>query len=269
MESIKAYLQEVKKIPLLKVTEERQLTNAVKTGDMQARQKMVRSNLRLVINIAKKYMNMGIPLIDLIEEGNIGLIKAVDKFKPRKGFRFSTYAAWWIKQAISRSLSDKAKLIRLPVYMNDLVLRYKRVANKLTQKYHRKPTVSEIAITMKLPVEKVKKIIHWQSRTISLDAPIGDDDQNQVIDLVKDTTISPEDDVEHLFDKERVDKLLGIMNKREREILDLRFGLSDGKTYTLADIAKRLNLSRERIRQIEEHALLKLKKFITVQTEDF
>jgi RNA polymerase primary sigma factor len=230
---------------------------------------MIQSNLRLVINIAKRYMHLGIPLMDLIEEGNLGLMKAVDKFNPLKGFRFSTYAAWWIKQGITRSLAEQGRVIRVPVYMNELMTKWKKKREQLTQRLKRAPTDEEIAKHLRLPKDKKEEINFWlATSTSSLDAPIGEGDEAQVADLIEDeSTKSPDTEINRLMDKERVRNLLEIMTGREKEVLDMRFGLRDAKPHTLAQIAKRLGVSRERIRQIEETALKKLKSFVKLQEQ--
>ena len=270
MEALKTYLKEIRHIPLLTAKEEIQLSNRIKKGDEQARKGMIRGNLRLVINIAKRYMYLGIPLLDLIEEGNLGLMKAVDKFNPKKGYRFSTYAAWWIKQGITRSISDQGKMIRVPVYMNDLIAKWKKKKEQLSQKLKRIPTDQEIAKKLKLPKDKIEQINFWMSSsTSSLEAPIGDEDESQVSDLIEDTTTeSPDAVIEQFLDKERLDNLLDIMTERERQILDMRFGLIDSQTKTLAEVAKKLGVSRERIRQIENAALKKLRKFVEQQEKE-
>ena len=267
MEALKTYLKEIRTISLLTPEEEKKLSRRIRKGDEQARKQMIRSNLRLVINIAKRYMYLGIPLLDLIEEGNLGLMKAVDKFNPRKGYRLSTYAAWWIKQSITRSIMDQGKMIRLPVYMNEIITKWKKTKERLSQRLKRPPTDREIAQKMRLTKDKREQINFWLSTTTSsLDAPIGEEGESQVQDLVEDQTVaSPDAGVEHFFDKERVANLLGIMSQRERKILDMRFGLADGKSHTLAEVAKKFGISRERVRQIEEAALLKLRRFVGQQ----
>ena len=270
MESLKLYLKEVRNIPLLTPKEEIDLTRKVKKGDEMARKAMIRANLRLVINLAKRYMYLGIPLIDLIEEGNLGLIKAVEKFEPSKGFRFSTYAAWWIKQGITRSISEQGKMIRIPVYMNELISKWRKTKERLSQKLKRMPKDEEIAKKLKLSKDKVEQINFWMSSsTSSLDAPIGDEENSQVSDLIEDkNTASPDATIGIMMDKERVNNLLDIMNDREKEILDMRFGLHDSRTHTLAEVADKLGVSRERIRQIEEAALKKIKKLVTDQESE-
>ncbi|MFH1889120.1 MAG: RNA polymerase sigma factor RpoD/SigA [Candidatus Omnitrophota bacterium] len=267
MEALRAYLRDIRNIPLLTAQEEISLSRRIKRGGVkgeQARKSMIRANLRLVINIAKRYIHLGTPFLDLIEEGNLGLMKAVDKFNPKKGFRFSTYAAWWIKQGITRAIFDQGKLIRMPVYMNELVSKWKKTNERLAQKLKRIPRDQEIAKKMKISKEKVKQINFWLStKTSSLEAPLGDDDEGQILDLVHDeNAIAPNTEIERTFDKEQLNSLLEITNDKERIVLDMRFGLVDGKTHTLAQVADKLGVSRERVRQIEEQAKKKLRKFI-------
>jgi len=270
MEALKTYLKEVRLIPLLTAKQEIELNKRIRKGDEIARKDMIRANLRLVINIAKRYMRMGTPFLDLIEEGNLGLMKAVEKFDHRKGFRFSTYAAWWIRQGITRSISEQGKMIRVPVYMNDLITKWKKTKERLSQKLKRVPSDKEIAKRLKLTPEKTEQINFWMSSTTSsLEAPIGEDNDNQISELVEDkNAVSPDAGIEKLLDRERIDNLLEVMNEREREILDLRFGLSNTKPQTLAVVAKKLGVSRERIRQIEETALRKLRRFVAGQEKE-
>lgn len=270
MEALKTYLKEVRTIPLLTAQQEIDLSKRAQKGDEQARKHMIRANLRLVISIAKRYMYLGTPFLDLIEEGNLGLMKAVDKFNPNKGFRFSTYAAWWIKQSITRSISEQGKTIRLPVYMSELITKWKKTKEQLSQKLKRTPSDEEIGKRMKLTKDKVAQINFWLSTTTSsLEAPVGEENEGQVMDLLEDeTAVAPDAKIEHLLDKEKVNSLLEIMTDREREILDMRFGLAEGKPHTLAEVAKKIGVSRERVRQIEEAALKKLRKFVQQQEEE-
>jgi RNA polymerase primary sigma factor len=264
MEALKTYLKEIRNIPLLTAEQEINLSRRIRRGDEQARKQMIRSNLRLVINIAKRYIHLGIPLLDLIEEGNLGLMKAVDKFNHRKGYRFSTYAAWWIRQGITRSISEQGRMIRVPVYMNELITKWKKKKERLTQKLNRIPSEQEIAKSLKLPKDKMEQINFWMSTsTSSLEAPVGEESDIQVSDLIEDETAqSPDAGIKRLLDRERIGNLLGIMTERERKILDMRFGLVDSKPQTLAQVAKKFGVSRERIRQIEEVALKKLRKLV-------
>lgn len=264
MEALRNYIKELRTIPLLSAQQEIDLSKKIKKGNEQARKSMIRANLRLVISIAKRYIYLGIPLLDLIEEGNLGLMKAVDKFDPKKGYRFSTYAAWWIKQAITRSIFEQGKMIRMPVYMNELTAKWKKTSERLSQKLKRIPLEEEIAKKMRISKSKTKQIIFWLSaKTSSLEAPVGEGEEGQVMDLIQDQTVrSPDADIEQILNKENVDSLLEIMTEREREILEMRFGLNNGKLYTLAEVSNKFRVSRERVRQIEEEALKKLRKFI-------
>jgi RNA polymerase primary sigma factor len=263
MDPIKAYFKDIRDIPLLTPEEEIELAELVQKGDEEARTRMIRSNLRLVISIAKRYTNLGIPLSDLIEEGNIGLMRSVEKFDPSKGFRFSTYSAWWIKQAISRSIIDQGKMIRVPVYMNEEILKYKKAVETLTHKLGRKPRVPEIAKKLQVVVDRVREYERSIAKMSSLDAPLGEKGDGQVKDVIADDSmISPEDKLEEFFNKERAKNLLENLTEREQRILALRYGLNDGKARTLAEVAKEIDVSRERIRQIEFSAINKIKQMI-------
>ena len=263
MDPIKAYLKDVRHIPLLSAEEEAELAKKVKEGDQEARNKMIRSNLRLVISIAKRYNNLGVPLSDLIEEGNIGLMKGVEKFDPDRGFRFSTYAAWWIKQGISRAVIDQGKMIRVPVYMNEEILKYKKCVESLTHKLKRRPRVGEIAKKLQTSVEHVREMDQAIAKMSSLDAPIGEEGEGQVKDIIEDENIiSPDEHLDLFFNKERASGFLELLNERERKILEMRFGLTDGETRTLAEIADDLGVSRERVRQLEEGAIKKIQKVL-------
>lgn len=260
---IKAYLRDIRPIPLLKAEEEISLARKIQKGDREARDTMIRSNLRLVISIAKRYVNLGVPLSDLIEEGNIGLMKSVEKFDPERGFRFSTYAAWWIKQGVSRAVIDQGKMIRVPVYMNEEILKYKKVLEKLTHKLKRKPRFGEVAKRMKVPVKKVRDLEKSIAKMSSLDAPISENGVGQIKDIIEDPNIvAPDEQLEKFFDKERALGFLEMLNERERKIIELRYGLKDGNTHTLAEIAKVLGVSRERVRQIEAATIKKIRHII-------
>lgn len=263
MEAIKAYLDRIKNIPILKQKEETALIRAAKKNSKEARRKIINSNLKLVVNIAKHYAYFGLPLMDLIAEGNIGLMRAIDKFDTRKGYRFSTYAAWWIRQAITRAIIDQGKTIRIPVYMSELIAKYKRTKEVLRQKLQREPSDSEIAKKMKLSLEKASAIEMWTQKKASLEAPIGDDRDSQLSDFIKveGTYADTDKEVQRFFDHERIQHLLDFVTERERKILDLRFGITDDKPHTLAEIARVLCVSRERVRQIEKTALNKVKKY--------
>jgi len=267
MDTIKLYLRAIKDISLLTPEQEKSLSRKIRKGNTSARKKMIQSNLRLVINIAKRYSRLGVPMMDLIEEGNLGLIKAVKKYNPNKGYRFSTYAAWWIKQYITRAIANQGKTIRIPVYMTEIINRWKRVTEQLTQRFGRKPKIKEVAKKMKLPMRKVREISEIAAKVSSLDAPIGDDGTGQFMDLIEDEgSSSPMDNVTGTLRRERVDKLLERMNERERKILDLRFGLTGGTTHTLGETAKVFGITRERVRQIESAALEKLRAYIIQQS---
>lgn len=268
MDPIRAYFKDVRHIPLLTPEEEIDLARKIQAGDRPARDQMIKSNLRLVISIAKRYMNLGIPLSDLIEEGNIGLMRAVDKFDPERGFRFSTYAAWWIKQSVSRSIVDQGKMIRIPVYMNEELAKYKKAMEKLTHKLKRKPRVAEIAKKMQVGVDRIRELSQCVAKMSSLDAPIGEEGEGQFKDIVQDTTLeAPHEELESFFNKERTLDLLSMMSDREREVLDLRYGITDGERRTLAKIAKKLGVSRERVRQVEVGAIKKLREIFHKQEE--
>lgn len=269
MEALKLYIKDIKDIPLLKPDEELKLARKVKKGDPQARWLMIRSNLRLVINIAKQYSNYGVPFLDLIEEGNLGLMKAVSKFEPKLGYRFSTYAAWWIKQHVTRALADQGKTVRIPVYMVETLSRFRKVQEKLTHKYHRKAKISELARAMKLPAAKIRELQQIGQATTSIDQPAGEEGETSILDLMEDPQASlSQDNVDQMLRSERVIKLLEKMNPREREILELRFGLAGGESCTLNEAAKRFNITRERVRQIEAAALKKLRTLALAQTRD-
>ena len=266
MDAIKLYLKDIRPIALLTAQDEVDLAKKIKRGDKQAREQMIRANLRLVISIAKRYTNLGVPLGDLIEEGNIGLMRAVEKFDHTKGFRFSTYAAWWIKQSISRAVIDQGKMIRVPVYMNEEIVKYKKTVEKLSHKLKRKPSVGEIAKRMKIGVDKVRELDQAIAKMSSLDAPIGEDGDGQIKDIIEDESlVSPDDALESFFSKERARMILEGLTERERKIIEMRYGLIDGEQRTLAEIAKVLGVSRERIRQVEEVTIKKLRHIIRVK----
>lgn len=269
-DALKLYIKDIRHIPLLTAQQELQTAKKVKKGDAQARRLMIRSNLRLVINIAKQYANYGVPLLDLIEEGNLGLMKAVSKYDPKLGYRFSTYAAWWIKQHVTRALADQGKTVRIPVYMVETLSRFKKVRERLTHRYRRTPKPAEIARAMKLSVSKVKDLMEYdQSTTTSLDQPVGDEGEVSVMDMMEDPrATTSQDHVNELLRQERVQKLLSKMGEREREIIELRFGLKDGEIHTLNEAAQIFNITRERVRQIEAAALKKLRNLAASQTRD-
>ena len=266
MDIIRLYLKDIKDIPLLTPEREQKLARKIQRGDKEARAEMIRSNLRLVINIAKRYKYFGVSISDLIEEGNLGLMKAVSKFDPKKGYRFSTYASWWIKQYITRAIANQGKTIRIPVYMAEIITRWRKVTEQLAHKFGRSASIKEVAHMMKMSIEKVRQIDEIASKASSLDAPIGEDGSGQFMDLIEDENMtSPTDELAKVFRKERVDGLLNLISEREKEILNLRFGLKDGTSYTLGETAKRFGITRERVRQIENAAMKKLKQYLAVQ----
>ncbi len=269
MDSIKAYLKDVRPIPLLKPEEEVTLARRVQKGDKDARDQMVRANLRLVISIAKRYVNLGIPLGDLIEEGNIGLMRSVDKFDPEKGYRFSTYAGWWIKQGISRSIIDQGKMIRVPVYMNEEIVRYRKATEALTHKLGRKPQMGEVAKKLQLTIDKVKELDQAIAKMSSLAAPIGEDGDGQMKDIIEDESlVAPDEQLELFLNKERAQDILGELDERERKIISMRYGLADGEARTIAEIADVMGVSRERIRQLEAAIIKKLRHIAEAQDND-
>lgn len=263
---IKLYLKDIKAIPLLSGPEELALARRVRRGDVRARKRMIQANLRLVISIAKRYGNLGVPLADLIEEGNLGLMRAVQKFNPARGYRFSTYAAWWIKQFVLRAIANQGKTIRIPVYMADILSKYRKVTERLAQKLGRKPEPREVAKVMRLPLKKVEGLEELTATPASLDAPIGDEGTGQFMDLVENTgATSSKDKLAEFLTHEKVADLLDRLTDRERAILTLRYGLQDGVTYTLGETAKQLGLTRERVRQIQSSAERKLHAFLLLQ----
>ncbi len=266
MDSIKAYLKDVRPIALLTPEQEVEIAHRIQQGDKGARDEMIRANLRLVISIAKRYTNLGIPLSDLIEEGNIGLMRSVDKFDPDKGYRFSTYASWWIKQGISRGIIDQGKMIRVPVYMNEEIVKYKKAIEALTHKLGRKPQYGEIAKKMQTTVDKVREYDQAITKMASLDAPIGEEGDGQVKDIIEDDSMAaPDEQVELFLNKERTQGILEQLSERERQIIEMRFGIKDGESKTLAEIADVLGVSRERVRQLEVSILKKLRQIANDQ----
>ncbi|HHT9104331.1 MAG TPA: sigma-70 family RNA polymerase sigma factor [Candidatus Wujingus californicus] len=264
--ALQIYLKEISKFPLLSPEEEKEITRKVAENDQRAREKLIRSNLRLVVNIAREYVNRGISFLDLIEEGNIGLIHAVKKFNPSMGYKFSTYATWWIKQAIRRAIRNKAKTIRIPSYIVENVSKLKTVTTDLLNKLERPPSVDEIAKQMDITAKKVQSIEDAIRSTVSLDASdvTGSDIIWALANIIPDKrTLTPEDELEEIFERESVAHLLDIINKREAMILKMRYGLSDGKPKTLDEIGKKLRLSRERVRQIEKATIQKLHYILT------
>jgi len=259
MEGLKRYLKDIKNVPLLTPQEEIDLATKIKLGNKKARHKMINSNLRLVINIAKKYSYLGVPLLDLIEEGNLGLIKAVEKFNPKKGYRFSTYAAWWIKQYVTRAIANQGKTVRIPVYVIELLMQFKKVSNALSHKYKRKPRLREIGKKMGLPIRRVKQLNEMANSVSSLNAPVGDDGTTELMDLLEDERMATTvDELSNFLLHERIKDLLQKMTPREQKIIELRFGLKDGVKH----------LTRERVRQLEAVAKRKLRESLLQQDRD-
>lgn len=261
-DSVRLYLREIGKIPLLKADEELALAQRVVAGDNGAKDEMAEANMRLVVSIAKRYVGRGLDLLDLIQEGNTGLLRAVEKFDPDKGFKFSTYATWWIRQAITRAIADQARTIRIPVHMVETINKLLRTQRRLTQDLNREPTNEEIAKEMEIDVEKVEHIMKIKQDISSLDASVRDDEEDSVLaDFIEDEdTVSPEESATGQLLKEHVKGMLGSLSEREQKILKLRFGLEDGKSHTLEEVGQEFSVTRERIRQIEAKALAKLRK---------
>ncbi len=261
-DSVRLYLREIGKIPLLNAEEELTLANKVVAGDKGAKDKMAEANMRLVVSIAKRYVGRGLDLLDLIQEGNTGLLRAVEKFDPDKGFKFSTYATWWIRQAITRAIADQARTIRIPVHMVETINKLLRTQRRLTQELNREPTNEEIAKEMEIDVDKVEHIMKIKQDISSLDASVRDDEEDSVLgDFIEDEdSVSPEEAATGQLLKEHVKDMLGALTEREQKILKLRFGLEDGKSHTLEEVGQEFSVTRERIRQIEAKALAKLRK---------
>ena len=257
---VRMYLREIGKIPLLTYEEELDLAKKVLEGDEEAKQKLAESNLRLVVSIAKKYVGRGMLFLALIQEGNMGLIKAVEKFDYTKGFKFSTYATWWIRQAITRAIADQARTIRIPVHMVETINKLIRTSRHLLQQLGREPTQEEIAQEMEMPVEKVMEIQKIAQDPVSLETPIGEEDDSHLGDFIKDEdSPAPQDSAAYTLLKEQLEEVMGTLTPREAKVLKLRFGLEDGKARTLEEVGKEFKVTRERIRQIEAKALRKLR----------
>jgi RNA polymerase primary sigma factor len=261
-DSVRLYLREIGKIPLLNAEEELALAHRVVAGERDAKDKMAEANMRLVVSIAKRYVGRGLDLLDLIQEGNTGLLRAVEKFDPDKGFKFSTYATWWIRQAITRAIADQARTIRIPVHMVETINKLLRTQRRLTQELNREPTNEEIAAAMEIEVDKVEHIMKIKQDISSLDASIRDDEEDSVLaDFIEDEdTVSPEESATNQLLKEQVKDMLAALTEREQKIIKLRFGLEDGKSHTLEEVGQEFSVTRERIRQIEAKALAKLRK---------
>jgi len=257
---VRMYLKEIGRISLLSPDEELELSEKAALGDEMAKNKLAESNLRLVVSIAKRYVGRGLLFLDLIQEGNIGLMKAVDKFDSDKGFKFSTYATWWIRQAITRALADQARTIRVPVHMVETINKMSRIQRQLTLELNREPSEEELAKKMGISVEKVREVIKISQEPVSLETPIGEEDDSHLGDFIKDeSSMSPEEYATNEILKEEIKSVLMTLQVREQEVLELRFGLVDGTCHTLEEVGKKFNVTRERIRQIEAKALRKLR----------
>lgn len=257
---VRLYLREIGRVPLLTADEELALALRMEQGDQDAKKELAEANLRLVVSIARRYVGRGMSLLDLIQEGNLGLIKAVDKFDYTKGFKFSTYATWWIRQAITRAIADQARTIRIPVHMVETINKQIRVSRQLLQELGREPTVSEIAEEMGISEEKVREIRKIAQDPVSLETPIGEEEDSHLGDFIPDEdALAPSDAAAYTMLKEQLDEVLGTLTEREEKVLKLRFGLEDGKTRTLEEVGGEFNVTRERIRQIEAKALRKLR----------
>ena len=257
---VRMYLKEIGKVPLLTPEEEQDLARRMADGDEEAKRRMAEANLRLVVSIAKRYVGRGMLFLDLIQEGNLGLIKAVEKFDYTKGFKFSTYATWWIRQAITRAIADQARTIRIPVHMVETINKLIRVSRQLLQELGREPTPEEIAEEMNMPVERVREILKISQEPVSLETPIGEEEDSHLGDFIQDDNVPvPADAAAFSLLKEQLNEVLGTLTEREQKVLRLRFGLDDGRARTLEEVGKEFNVTRERIRQIEAKALRKLR----------
>jgi RNA polymerase primary sigma factor len=259
-DSLRLYLREIARIPLLSAANEVRLAELAEQGDRDARNHLIEANLRLVVSIAKKYVGQGLSLEDLIGEGNIGLIRAVTKFDFRKGFRFSTYATWWIKQAITRAILEGTRVVRLPVYIMEEVMRVKRTTRQLYQELGREPTPESIAERLGMSAERVSELLIWAEKVFSLDAPLSEEEENTLGDIIEDMhDRGPSEITDQQLLREEIRKVLGQLTMRERQVIELRFGLVDDHDHTLEEVGKKLKVTRERVRQIEERAIRKLR----------
>ncbi|HOK65111.1 MAG TPA: RNA polymerase sigma factor RpoD [Bacillota bacterium] len=257
---VRMYLKEIGRVPLLTAEEEVELAKRMEMGDLEAKQRLIESNLRLVVSIAKKYVGRGMDFLDLIQEGNMGLIKAVEKFDYRKGFKLSTYATWWIRQAITRAIADQARTIRVPVHMVETINKMVRTSRELVQELGREPTAEEIAEKMGITPEKVREIQKIAQEPVSLETPIGEEEDSHLGDFIEDIdALAPDEAASYLLLQEQIDEVLSTLNEREQRVLRLRFGLDDGRPRTLEEVGREFGVTRERIRQIEAKALRKLR----------
>ena len=262
-DTVQMYLKEIGRAPLLKAIDERELAKRIEKGDEEARKKFISANLRLVVSIAKRYVNRSanLGILDLIQEGNIGLSRAVDKFDYKRGFKFSTYATWWIRQAITRALADQSRTIRIPVHMVETISKYTQVKRRLTQELGRDPLVEEIAVEMEMPVEKIHYIQKISQDVVSLESPVGDsDDDSTLSEFIKDDkSLTPAQMASQTLLRDKIKEILVDLSEREQKILEMRFGLTDGVTHTLEEVGKEFGVTRERIRQIEAKALQRIR----------
>ena len=257
---VRMYLKEIGRVPLLTAQQEIELAKRMEKGDVTAQKELAEANLRLVVSIAKRYVGRGMMFLDLIQEGNLGLIKAVEKFDYNKGYKFSTYATWWIRQAITRAIADQARTIRIPVHMVETINKLIRVSRQLLQKFGREPTAEEISVEMEVPVDRVREIMKIAQEPVSLETPIGEEEDSHLGDFIEDHDAqAPADVASFTLLKEQLSEVLGTLTNREKEVLKLRFGLDDGKARTLEEVGKNFHVTRERIRQIEAKALRKLR----------
>ena len=257
---VRMYLKEIGKVPLLSAEEEIELAKRMELGDQEAKKRLAEANLRLVVSIAKRYVGRGMLFLDLIQEGNLGLIKAVEKFDYRKGYKFSTYATWWIRQAITRAIADQARTIRIPVHMVETINKLIRVSRQLLQELGREPTPEEIAEEMNMPADRVREILKISQEPVSMETPIGEEEDSHLGDFIEDEIMpAPADAAAFTLLKEQLVEVLGTLTEREQKVLRLRFGLDDGRARTLEEVGKEFNVTRERIRQIEAKALRKLR----------
>ena len=257
---IRMYLKEIGKVPLLSTEEEIELAKRIELGDEEAKRTLAESNLRLVVSIAKRYMGRGMQFLDLIQEGNLGLIKAVEKFEYKKGYKFSTYATWWIRQAITRAIADQARTIRIPVHMVETINRLIRTQRQLVQTLGREPSPEEVAAAMEIPVERVREVMKISMDPVSLETPIGEEEDSHLGDFIQDEQVMvPADAATYTLLREQLTEVLETLTEREQKVLRLRFGLDDGRPRTLEEVGRDFNVTRERIRQIEAKALRKLR----------
>lgn len=257
---VRMYLKEIGRIPLLSSEEEIELAKRMERGDEEAKKKLSEANLRLTVSIAKRYSGRGMQFLDLIQEGNLGLIKAVEKFDYRKGYKFSTYATWWIRQSITRAIADQARTIRIPVHMVETMNRVNRTSRRLLQEYGREPTPEEIAVTMNLPVERILEVSKISQEPVSLETPIGEEEDSHLGDFIQDEHVPvPSEEAAHTLLREQLEEVMDTLSDREQKVLALRFGLEDGKPHTLEEVGRDFQVTRERIRQIEAKALRKLR----------